>query len=56
MAERRIHVPARLHETQGQDHRERFRVDWPSHINVLGMSRRAYPLRSVYLLAFFCLC
>jgi len=34
MVERHSHVPARLHETKGQDHRELSGVDRPSHINV----------------------
>jgi len=36
MVERRSHVPARLHETKGQGHRELSGVDRPSHINVFG--------------------
>ncbi|HET6497791.1 MAG TPA: hypothetical protein VFH17_01870, partial [Coriobacteriia bacterium] len=40
MVERRTHVPARVHETKGQDHRERSGVDRPSHINVLGMTSK----------------
>jgi hypothetical protein len=37
MVERRSHVPARLHETKGQGHRELSGVDRPSHINVVAL-------------------
>ncbi len=40
MVERRFHVPARLHLFKGEDHPETCGVDWPSHINVLGMTSK----------------
>jgi len=46
MVERRSHVPARLHETKGQGHRELSGVDRPSHINVSVLQPRTSGLMS----------